>query len=192
MQPEIYRKLSGSNVVLENTLNGICAAVDAGLETIVRFTLSRINRDELEKCFAYAASVGVSRFQVKPLIPAGRGKMSNKILDRDELLSVFHKFSRQYHQTATSLEFLCVPPEKAFGLPVKACGSVNKVYISNNGKVRTCNYLSGGIVGDITTQSIEDILNFRKLHTKIDLFNGSQVLAGCPHYQRTRYGMPDK
>jgi len=184
LQPEINRKICGSEAGLEDTLNGIRTAVDAGFETIIRFTLSRINKDELVKCYAYASSMGASRFQVKPLIPAGRGKMCRERLGREELLSVINNFSKQFHQTTTSLEFLCVPPENTSGLPTKACGSVNKIYISNTGQVSACNYLSNGIMGDLSTRSLEDILNFRSLFTNVELFSNSHVLAGCPQYRR--------
>jgi MoaA/NifB/PqqE/SkfB family radical SAM enzyme len=128
--------------------------------------------------------LGASRFQVKPLIEAGRGEMCIERLGRDELLNVINDFSKQFCQMSTALEFLCVPPENTFSLPAKACGSVNKIYISNTGQVSACNYLSDGIMGDLSSRSLEDILNFRSLVTKIDLINGSRVLAGCPQYKR--------
>ncbi|MBC2717200.1 MAG: radical SAM protein [Desulfobacteraceae bacterium] len=183
LEPDMFKKICGSGASLENTLNGIRISIEAEFQVIIRFTLSRLNKHELVRCYEYATSIGASRFQVKALIAAGRGKMCGAGLGRRELLRVINDFSNEVRRTSTIPEILCFPPEEAFGLPAKACGSINKIYISTSGQVGTCNYLSGGMIGNISSQSLEDIFNLRSLNTKIDLYNNNRVLAGCPQYK---------
>lgn len=185
LEADTHKKIRGSEDPLENTLNGIRISIDTGFQVIVRFTLSRLNKHELVRCYEYAKSIGASRFQVKPLIAAGRGKMCGARLSRRELLDVIHRFSNEVGNTSAVAELLCFPPEEACGLPGKACGSINKIYISSDGKVCACNFLSGGVFGDISSQSLEDILHARSLHTKNDVYYNNSVLAGCPQYKRS-------
>jgi MoaA/NifB/PqqE/SkfB family radical SAM enzyme len=170
--------------MLGNTLDGIRISIDTGFQVIIRFTLSRLNKDELLRCYEYATSIGASRFQVKPLIESGRGKMCGERLNHGELLHVINDFSNEAPKTATVSEILCFPPEEAFGLLAKACGSINKIYISSNGEVSVCNFLSGGVLGDLSSYSLEDILDARSLCTRSNLYKNDRVLAGCPQYKR--------
>jgi MoaA/NifB/PqqE/SkfB family radical SAM enzyme len=184
LSPDIYRKICGPGTSHENTLNGIRISVKAGFEVIIRFTLSGFNRHELVRCYDYASSLGVSKFQIKPLIEAGRGKTCGAGLSHNELQQVMKDFSRKIQMKATIPEVLCYPPDQLFGLPGKACGSANKIYISCNGQVSVCNYISKAFIGDLTSDSIEEILNTRSLSIKTDLVNNQRLVAGCPHYRK--------
>lgn len=184
LEADTFKRIRGPEALRESSLNGIRVAVDAGFQVIVRFTLCALNKDELVRCYAYAASAGASRFQVKPLIPAGRGRTSEQRLDRRALSRVIHAFSKDIPETPTVPEILCLPPEEAFGLPAKACGSIRKIYVSASGQVSACNYLPAGPFGELSSQSLEDILHARAWHTPAVRYHQSRVLAGCPQYEK--------
>lgn len=186
LEADAFKSMHGSETSLEDSLNGVRVSVEAGFQVIIRFTLSYLNRHELVRCYAYAASAGASRFQVKPLIPAGRGKRCRERLSRRELSDAIRDFSKEVRKTSTVPEILCFPPEEAFGLQAKACGSIRKIYVSSQGLVSLCNFLSGGVFGDLSSQSLGEILDARALHARSEPYLNHRVLAGCPQYEKNR------
>jgi|GEM_PF-1752805 len=184
LDADTFKRIHGPETLLENSLNGVRVSMDAGFQVIIRFTLSRLNKHELVRCYGYAASVGASKFQVKPLIAAGRGRTCGERLSRGELSDVIRDFSNEVRETSTVPEILCFPPEEAFGLRAKACGSIQKIYISTGGQVCVCNFLSGGVFGELSSQSLEEILDARSLSTRTEPYLENRVLSGCPQYEK--------
>jgi hypothetical protein len=97
---------------------------------------------------------------------------------------VIRDFSNEIPKRPAVPEILCIPPEETFGLQAKACGSIHKIYISTSGLVSACNFLSGGVFGEMSSQSLEDILEARALHARSDLYLSHPVLAGCPQCEK--------
>ncbi len=168
---------------MRRILEGIRIAIETGFEVIIRFTLSSLNVDELLTCYEYAGAAGARRFQVKPLIEAGRGRVCGARLYP-------YAFSRAIEELATASgrisikpEILCCPPGKSFGLTSKACGSINKIYISAQGLVCSCNFLSAGEIGNINNETLEGILEARKQKTRLLITDEYRVLGGCPQYE---------
>lgn len=183
LDSETLRMMRGARASLGRTLEGLRVAVAAGFEVIARYTLTALNRDELLSCYRYAVDSGASGFQVKPLIETGRGRNCGAGLEPDDLASSLESLARAAGGFSLLPEVLCVPPSEAFGLPGKACGSVNKIYISTDGSVSSCNFIPGGEIGSLCARTLEEILSARVQKTGFSRINGHLVLDGCPRYR---------
>lgn len=182
----LAEKIRGSSAALENTLRGIQIAVQTGFDVVIRHTASRLNIDQHIPCYEYAREAGASKFQLKTLIEAGRCKDNSHMLTFRELMDIIYRLSTVFHGGAPVPEILCMPPENLFGLPAKACGSINKIYVSTRGQVFVCNFVTSAPIGSLESETLEDILSRRLLRTPIRVFNGHRVLENCPHYNRYR------
>lgn len=186
LNPQTLRLVRGSGASLEKTMEGIQNGIEAGFKVILRLTLSHFNRDELLDCYRFAAESGAHKFQVKPLIQAGRGKGCGGGLSSEELSRSIQSLAFEATGHQVRPEILCVPPARAHGLGAKACGSVNKIYLATDGKVLNCNFMSAPPYGDLGTQSLEEILAVRKLNTRYQMILGNRVLEGCPVYKDSK------
>lgn len=183
MKENILKKIRGPEASLEKVLNGIRIAVDTGFEVLARFTLCRLNSDQLLECYEFAKLAGISKFQVKPLISAGRAMQSGEFLTRTQIHARLQMLSQAAANSPTVPEILCWHPGEAFGMRAKACGSINKIYISTDGRVYTCNFLPpSGWVDDLKRHRLEDIFLNRESSVISPKINGNEVLPGCPHY----------
>lgn len=177
------RKICGTGASMRRILDGIRIAIDTGFEVIIRFTLSSLNMDELLTCYEYAGAAGAGRFQVKPLIESGRGKICGAGLEPDTFSRAIDGLSKASSRISTKPEILCCPPGKSNGLTSKACGSINKIYISTQGLVCSCNFLSVGEIGNIHNETLAGILEARKRKTRLLITDEYTVLGGCPQYE---------
>ncbi len=182
LDPVLFQRIRGVQASLSRVLDGIKIAVGGGFNVVIRFTLTSLNRDEMISCFQWAGEVGASRFQVKPLIESGRGKHHKARLDSDDLFSSIEGLSKAEGKLSCVPEILCLPPGKAFGMAGKCCGSVNKIYISVDGEVCSCNFIPGPAIGSIRSESLSAILEKRSRIVKFNRINGDLALAGCPQY----------
>lgn len=175
-----YRRIRGSSYSLDRILEGIKIAVEFGFKVVLRFTLSRYNRDQLVSCYQIAGDLGVNAFQVKPLISAGRAVGSKAFLSKEEINMVLLELADSVSGQTPPVEILCWPPEKACPLKYKICGSINKIYISTNLQVTICNYVPGTEpIGDMGRDSLEDILRRRHCDEWVSP-EGYHVISGCP------------
>lgn len=182
MQNNILKKIRGPEASLKKILNGIRIAVSTGFKVIARFTLCRLNSDQLITCYEFTKLAGVSKFQVKPLINAGRAMGSSEFITKTQILALLQKLSKAADSSPTIPEILCWHPADAFGMRAKACGSINKIYISTDGRVSTCNFLPEGWTDDLTHHRLEEILLNKESNVIARKINGTKVLPLCPQY----------
>jgi len=182
MQENILRRIRGSEASLENSLNGIKIALDAGFKVVARFTLSRLNSSQLLPCYEFAKLSGISKFQVKPLINAGRARGSGEFMTKKQILILLEKLSKATTKSPTIPEILCWHPGEAFGMRTKACGSIDKIYISTDGRVSTCNFLASGWTEDLTRHRLCEIIFNRESNVIPKKINGIEVLPDCPQH----------
>jgi MoaA/NifB/PqqE/SkfB family radical SAM enzyme len=182
MQENILRRIRGTEASLEKSLNGIKIAVDTGFKVVARFTLSRLNSRQLLPCYEFAKLSGISKFQVKPLINAGRARGSGAFMTKEQILLLLEKLSKATTNSQTIPEILCWHPGEAFGMRTKACGSIDKIYISTDGIVTTCNFLASGWTEDLTRHHLCEIIFNRESNVISQKINGIEVLPGCPQY----------
>jgi len=183
LDEEMFGRLRGPGASLEQSLRGLRLAVEAGFEVIARYTLCRANRGQLLSCYDHARALGAARFQVKPLVAAGRARGSDEFLNPDEIRLALKELAGAVNGSRTVPEILCWPPDRACGLPGTACGSVNKIYVSARGEVCDCNFIAPARrFGDLASESFERILERRAAAPAIRRRDGHAVLAGCPVY----------
>lgn len=182
MQQDIFKKIRGPEASLEKVLNGIRIAVDAGFKVLARFTLCRLNSDQLLNCYEFAERAGVCKFQVKPLINAGRAVRSAEFMTKSELRVCLHRLSQAADNCPSLPEILCWHPADAFGMRTKACGSINKIYIATDGRVCTCNFIPSGWIDNLSRNSLEEILFHRESNVLSQKIDGFEVLPRCPQY----------
>lgn len=173
-------RMRGQNESLEKKKESICLAVALGFHVLLRLTLCTHNVDQLVDCYRIARELGVGKLQIKPLVWAGRAARSRAFLSRQQLREAFRTLAAAVEDTIAQPQILCWPPEDAYGLPNKVCGSMNKMYISTNGEVSICNYLpEDPPIGNVMREPLEDI--FAKRHPEIWISpRGHTMLANCP------------
>lgn len=179
---EVQLLTRGSSDSLAACLKGISVAVEAGFEVIARFTLSRLNDGQLLPCYRFARDAGVAKFQVKPLIDVGRATGCGQFLEKAEIRSLLARLAEQAECRRTVPEILCWPPDDAFGMQAKACGSINKIYVATDGRVTTCNFLRPTWEQDLSMHSLEEIVRDRTAKVLPRNHCGFRILDGCPHY----------
>jgi MoaA/NifB/PqqE/SkfB family radical SAM enzyme len=182
LDENIHQKIRGPGSSLKACLNGIHIAATAGFQVIVRFTLSRLNSSQIFDCYEFAEQSGASKFQIKPLINAGRARGSDQFLSKTEIRVFLEALSKRSKGSPTVPEILCWSPDDACGMRAKACGSIHKIYISTDGKVYTCNFLPSGWEADLKVNSLEEIFDSRISNVMTQKISGCNVLAGCPQY----------
>ncbi|MEW5955484.1 MAG: radical SAM protein [Candidatus Micrarchaeota archaeon] len=176
----VFKQVRGANASLAKTLAGIENAVAAGFNVVTRFTLCSLNKNQLVKCYEKAGETGVQRFQVKPLINAGRASRSSAFLSEKEIRGALASLAAASRGRPLRPQVLCFPPEKACGLDVKPCGNINKVYVSTDGSVCLCNYLRNSVsLGNVWREPLAGILEKRQAPTWKSPA-GHEILAGCP------------
>lgn len=177
---EMLRRIQKPDASHEELLRGIRNAVAWGFRVLLRLTLCSHNVEQLVECYRLARKLGVEKLQVKPLIRAGRAASSRAFLPRSRITAALRDLAGAVEGTAALPEILCWPPEEAFGLPAKVCGSLDKIYVATNGEVSICNYLPAAPpVGCLAEDSLENILS--KRHPPLwRLKEGHVMLAACP------------
>lgn len=175
-----YQRIRGSSSSLDRILEGIKAAVEFGFKVVLRFTLSRYNRDQLVSCYHMAGDLRVNGFQVKPLISAGRAVGSMAFLSKEEINAALLELADSASGQTPAVEILCWPPEKASRLKYRICGSIDKIYVSTNLQVSICNYVPGTEpIGDMFRDSLENILRRRHCDEWVSP-EGHHIISACP------------
>jgi MoaA/NifB/PqqE/SkfB family radical SAM enzyme len=177
---EALQSMRGPCANVDDVLMAIECAVAAGFHTVVRFTLCRRNLASLVPCYRLAREMGAHKFQVKPLIPAGRAALSDAILEPAEVERALECLAADAGGTAAHPEILCWPHARAAGLSAKACGSLEKLYVGTDGAVSICNFVPGAIpFGNALREPFDDVLA-RRNPSVMELPGGDLRLAGCP------------
>ena len=170
-------------------LEGVRLSRRAGLRVLLRFTLGGHNLGQLLPCYRRARDLGVERFQVKPVIPAGRAVSGGAPpLEREVVTRSLEQLAREAGgEGDTPAEVLCWHPEDAGGLSTKPCGSIDKLYVSTDGKVISCNYLPDSLpLGDLRRDSLAGLLDRRR--PTLRRSGGHEYLDGCPLWESTGGG----
>ncbi|GBE01005.1 cyclic pyranopterin monophosphate synthase [bacterium BMS3Abin08] len=173
------RQIRGPRASLAKTITGIHTAVENGFHVILRYTLCSFNRDQLVACYRMAREIGVEKFQVKPLIRAGRAIGSSGFLSREELCRAFEELAVIVNGPIARPEILCWPSKDTTSLTVKACAGINKIYFSTSYKAYFCNYLPWtDEIGDLTRDTLEDLLQRRSIKV-CEGRSSYPLLTGC-------------
>jgi MoaA/NifB/PqqE/SkfB family radical SAM enzyme len=182
-----FRQMRGMRTSLEKTLAGIRTAIEGGFRVILRLTLCSYNRKQLLSCYYMARDLGVEKLQIKPLIRSGRANFSEAFLNRAEVSQALGELSTVVSGPVALPEILCWPSADSGSLTCKGCGSLDKIYVSPNFEVSTCNYIAGTDgVGNLTQDTLETIFNWRKFECPQS--DGRHfILKGCPQATYFKY-----
>ncbi|UCE41434.1 MAG: radical SAM protein [Candidatus Aminicenantes bacterium] len=71
--PDIHDQIVGVKNAFQASVNGLMALKDAGISVHPHATLCRLNHHTLTQMVPFAKSLGVDRFSLNMIIPAGRG-----------------------------------------------------------------------------------------------------------------------
>ncbi len=173
-------RMRGPKASLVKTVANIRTAVAHGFRVLLRLTLCTYNVGQLVDCYRMARELGVEKLQVKPLVQSGRAAMSDAFLTRQQLRAAFKELAAAVQGPVALPEILCWPPEDAFGLPNKVCGSLAKIYFSASGEATICNYLADTTpIGNVIQEPLESVLE--KRNPQLWQTPGCHtMLAGCP------------
>ncbi len=200
LDEDTLRRMRGDHFSVRKLLNGVRNALEHDLKVILRFTLCRYNLAELMTCFKFAKDMGVYKFQVKPLIPSGRGRYFDASLAVESIKNALRELYREMRADDDFLEVLCFPETSCSDARGRSCASLEKIYVDANMDVTTCNYIAGhGRLGNFAQDSFEEIQRRRQaMLQKTTLYNRRPFLSGCPLFeteggqrQVSRSGEPD-
>ena len=180
-----YNQMRGSLSSFREFSDTIQALVINRFKVILRYTLSATNRGQLLACYDFAQKMGVYKFQVKPLIQAGRAKGLPVLLKPEEVNKALLALSRAVAGGRIPTEILCWPPAPDLDLSYRVCGSIDKIYVSTNLKAIICNFIQENddlLIGDLTTTPLEVILQRRRQEARwLHNINGFRLVRGCPN-----------
>jgi MoaA/NifB/PqqE/SkfB family radical SAM enzyme len=183
--PTTYSRMRGSLLSLQEFADVIQALVRNRFKVILRYTLTGINRGQLPACYEFAREMGIYKFQVKPLIRAGRAKGWEASLSPEEVNRALQELSKTAAGKRMPTEILCWPPAPGLDFSYRVCGSSNKIYVSTRLKTTICNFIeeNGAVpMGDLATTPLEVILRRRAQETMwLQDINGYRLVKGCPN-----------
>ncbi|MGB8951351.1 MAG: radical SAM protein [Candidatus Aminicenantales bacterium] len=177
----VYGKMRDETFSPEKILRGVKAAVHNGFKVILRFTLTRYNQNELIACYQKARDLGVYKFQIKPLIDAGRAHGSNGFLAREKIHQSLAELEKVTSGEILIPEILCWPPDHLSGFKYSICGSIKKIYVCTDLRVMICNYVPvTEFIGDLTQETLDTILRGREVDIWVSQ-EGHRIIKGCPN-----------
>jgi len=203
--PKKHDEFRGVPGMWERAVQGIKNLNDVGITTVIQFTLTKYNKDELPKMFKLQKEIGAYKVIVYNYIPVGRGDMDMDITpeEREEAFRVmYEELEAGYHTVATTapqlaryckmmgsdtIIFSHYGDAKAKELGVIAdivggCGA-GRAYCSvqPDGRVTPCVYMPYITVGNLREQTFEEIWNspfMEYLRDRSDLWGHC---AECPY-----------
>ena len=178
---KVLKTIRGSYATVKRLTTAIDAAVRHNFNVMLRFTLSRYNLEQLPSCFELATHLKVDKFQIKSLVASGRALSSKAFLSKEEIWASLSVLSNLISVSSPEVEILCWPFSLPEGMKGKACGNINKIYITTDMKLINCNYISeASPFGDLHKDSLAEILAHRLHSGGVANINGSDVFASCP------------
>jgi MoaA/NifB/PqqE/SkfB family radical SAM enzyme len=176
-----YRKMRDCDSSLEELNRNIRNTAEKGFDVILRFTLCSYNRDQLPNCYRAACEVGAAKFQVKPLIKAGRAVKENAFLTAAEVNRALFDLSSAVEEAGPKVEILCWPPQGPASFKYKICGNINKVYFTTKLRAIICNYVPDSrAIGSLGQDSLETILRRRRT-LEPGTHGAYRWVKGCPN-----------
>jgi molybdenum cofactor biosynthesis enzyme MoaA len=176
-----YRKMRDCDSSLEELNRNIRSTVEEGFDVILRFTLCRHNRGQLPSCYRAAREFGVQKFQVKPLIMAGRAVGGDAFLTAEEINRALFDLGPAVGEAGPKVEILCWSPQGPASFKYKICGNINKVYFTTKLKAIICNYVPDSrAIGSLGKDSLETILRRRRT-LEPGSHGAYRWIKGCPN-----------
>jgi len=179
-----YCRMRGSVSSLRPFFRILGMLVKNRFKVILRFTICRINHDQLSPCYHMAKDLGVYKFQIKPLVRAGRAVDLDSFLSKEEVDDALFRLSDAFADEKIPTEILCWPPVEGTGFSYKICGSIDKIYITSAFIALICNYISETRqvpLGDLSRLPLEAILRRRHNDNWAENIHGRCLLKGCPN-----------
>lgn len=165
--------LRGDAAGLARTVRGQKYARAAGIDTSVRFSLSRSNLDDLIATYRFAEGLGVSKFKLRTLFPGGRAErfLRPSMVDGATLAQAQYSLILSSRRRKCSIE---VTQPCGFLLPSRSeleggsypysaykeycpCGT-RAAYIDANGDVKYCLFDSD-VLGNVRSTPLVDVWN---------------------------------
>ncbi len=176
-----YRKMRDCDSSLEELNRNIRSTVEEGFDVILRFTLCRYNLDRLPSCYRSAREFGAAKFQVKPLIMAGRAVREDAFLTAAEVNRALFELAAAAGKAGPKVEILCWPPQGPASFKYKICGNINKLYFTTKLKAIICNYVPDSrAIGSLQKDSLETILRRRRTLEPAG-HKAYRWIKGCPN-----------
>lgn len=145
----------------EKTIESIKKCVKAGINISVRYTLAKSNLGELVNSYKYFSKLGVYKFKLRMLFPAGQAKkyLKNQFISGKEWAQAqFQIIEESLNGVMVEITQPClfeIPVEYNVYKEMCPCG-LKAAYINWNGDVKYCLY-DEYIIGNIKDRSFLDI-----------------------------------
>lgn len=172
-------KFRGRKNAFKRALKTIQDAVSAGICTQVRFTVTKDNYDDTLACYDFVTDLGADAFMVKPMYPAGSGRLNSDLLiDREKVEKLQWQLIQKSIHRKTRLDLpqavYIKPKDFPAGANVKIfnciCG-VQAGYMAYNGDIYPCPYLVGApnstdfVIGNIKDPNFDFREAWLRSHT---------------------------
>jgi len=198
---DLFRQVKGA---FDSALKGIDILRQYGIEFQINTTVTRHNRDEIDRIFNLAVELGAAAHHIFLLVPTGRAKdMVNQEIDAGEYEKLLHWFYDMRDKTPLHLKATCAPHyyrilrQKAhkkgkkvdfehYGLDAvtRGClGGTSFCFISHEGIVQPCGYLELNC-GDLKKSTFEEIWRDSEIFKDLRDFNGYKGKCGICEYRK--------
>jgi radical SAM protein with 4Fe4S-binding SPASM domain len=165
--PQIHDHMVRIEGAWQETVAGITAALNSGLEVITNTTLTKDNIDTFSETIAFGASLGLKTMASNTLLCSGRGTCSrqNEGVPFDQLKIAIKKAQETAHKAGIRLEWYSPTCYKQFnpiefGLGPKSCSAAQyNMTIEPDGAVIPCQSWLKEKTGNILRESWEQIWN---------------------------------
>ncbi|MFT7623695.1 MAG: radical SAM protein with 4Fe4S-binding SPASM domain [Myxococcota bacterium] len=178
LQTRYHNRFRHGDEALEQTLAGVTAMQEAGLDFIVQTTLTSFNRGEIDDLVAWSVEHGAVSFNLYFLVETGRGTGMKGLTpeQNDEALRDLVRLQKQYRgqilirskcQPALMRHVHELDPTSPIADYSTRCPcGVQYCRITPDGKLTPCPYLPE-VAGDLRTQSFGEIWNSSPLFQTI-------------------------
>jgi len=184
--PEMHDEFRGVPRAWEKAVQGLRNVVEAGVNGVLSFTMSKDTYKLLPQMFKFTEQLGCAKIMVFNFVPCGRGTENAKLIDlnpwqREEALEIIYDYAAsassgsvcatapqlgrvcEMHQRADLVPLAHTGPGRAGNLPILAeliggCG-VGRAYcaLQPEGTITPCVYMPQVAVGNITETRLLDI-----------------------------------
>lgn len=159
--------IRGNNGLFRRVLAGIDQVLNEGLPLTVITTVNALNVYELPSLLALLQSIGVSRWQIQPIFPLGRGNETMELQLTEQKYMQLGAFIKQWRSKA-KVDGMEIGPSDSFGYftdfdtrepqwrgcpaGLLACG------ITSDGKIKGCLSMPDEVIeGDLRQHDLWDI-----------------------------------
>jgi AdoMet-dependent heme synthase len=196
-----FRQVPGA---FDSAIKGIEILKKTGIEFQINTTVTRHNRDEIDKILGLAVRLGAAAHHIFLLVPTGRAKdMADQEIDAGEYERLLSWFYDMRGKTPLHLKATCAPHyyrilrQKAhekgervdfdnYGMDAmtRGClGGTSFCFISHRGIVQPCGYLELNC-GDLEKDTFEDIWRNSDIFKRLRDFSGYKGKCGICEYRR--------